>query len=49
MKDTGILEGRPSMRGCAATSARLLLIAIVTLGYAAPAPAITAEEFRLRA
>ncbi len=35
------------MRGYA-TSARLLLIAIVTLGYAAPAPAITAEEFRLR-
>ncbi len=29
-------------------SARLLLIAIVTLGFAAPASAITAEEFRLR-
>ena len=35
------------MRGYA-TSARRLLIAIMILGYAAPAPAITAEEFRLR-
>ncbi len=30
------------------TSARLLLIALVTLGHATPASAITAEEFRLR-
>ena len=29
-------------------SACLLLVAFVTLGQAAPAPAITAEEFRLR-
>lgn len=30
------------------TSARLLVIAIMILGHAPPAPAITAEEFRLR-
>ena len=35
------------MRGYA-TSAQRLLIAIMILGYAAPAPAITAEQFRLR-